>query len=64
MQASKDEIKKFLAGKADQINDSDFYVFASLLPDDIKKLAELTHWVYQIWLDETTYAHLLIPRIR
>jgi serine protease AprX len=59
VQASKDEIKKFLAGKADQINDSDFYVFASLLPDDIKKLADLTDWVYQIWLDDTTYAHLL-----
>jgi len=25
-------------------DDSDFYVFASLFPDDIKKLAELTQW--------------------
>jgi len=59
VEASKEEIKKFLAGKADRMSDSDFYVFASLFPDDIKKLAELTQWVYQLWLDETTYGHLL-----
>ena len=59
VEASKEEIKKFLADKADRMSDSDFYVFASLFPDDIKKLADLTESVYQIWLDETTYGHLL-----
>jgi serine protease AprX len=59
VQSSKDEVKKFLNDKTDRLSDSDFYVFASLFPDDIKKLAEITHWVYQLWLDETTYAHLL-----
>jgi len=59
VQSSKEEITKFLSDKSDQVTDSDFYVFACLFPEDIKKLAELTQWVYQIWLDETTYAHLL-----
>ena len=30
-----------------------------MFPQDIKKLAELSQWVYQLWLDETTYGHLL-----
>ena len=59
MQPSKEKIKKFLRDKCDQVNESDFYVFASLFPEDIKKLAELTQWVYQLWMDETTYGHLL-----
>src|ERR1017187_2360885 len=59
VQSSKEEVKKFLVDKSDKVSDSDFYVFASLFPEDIKKLAELTQWVYQLWLDETTYAHLL-----
>ncbi|MGO8733017.1 MAG: S8 family peptidase [Terriglobia bacterium] len=59
VEASKEEVKKFLADKADRMSDSDFYVFASLFPDDIKKLADCTDSVYQLWLDETTYGHLL-----
>ena len=59
VQSSKEEVKKFLRDKGEQSSDSDFYVFASLFPDDIKKLAELTDSVFQIWLDETTYGHLL-----
>lgn len=59
VQPSKDKVKEFLQGKCDQVNESDFYIFASLLPEDIKRLAELREWVYQIWLDETTYGHLL-----
>jgi serine protease AprX len=59
VQVSKEEVKKFLRDRSDQVSDSDFYVFACLLPDDIKKLADLTQWVYQLWLDETTYGHLL-----
>jgi serine protease AprX len=59
VQSSKEEVKKFLRDKGEPLSDSDFYVFASLFPDDIKKLAELTDSVFQIWLDETTYGHLL-----
>ena len=40
VQSSREEVKKFLRDKCDQVTDSDFYVFASLFPDDIKKLAE------------------------
>jgi subtilisin family serine protease len=59
VQASKDNIKEYLRGKAEQVSESDFYVFTSLFPEDITKLAELRQWVYQLWLDETTYGHLL-----
>jgi subtilisin family serine protease len=59
VQSSREEVERFLRDKCDQVSDSDFYVFASLFPDDIRKLAELTQWVYQLWLDETTYGHLL-----
>lgn len=60
VQPSKDKIKEFLHGKCDQVTESDFYLFASLLPDDIVALADLTQWVYQIWQDDTTYGHLLV----
>jgi subtilisin family serine protease len=59
VQPSKDKIKAFLAGKAAQVSESDFYLFASLFPQDIEDLADRRDWVYQVWLDETTYAHLL-----
>ncbi len=59
VQASKEAVKNFLRDKTEKLTDSDFYVFASLFPQDIKKLAELSQWVYQLWLDETTYGHLL-----
>ena len=59
VQPSKQKVKDFLSGKSDPVSESDFYIFASLLPEDIKKLAELKQWVYQIWKDETTFAHLL-----
>lgn len=59
VQPSKDKIKAFLADKTTQITESDFYLFASLFPQDIMALADLRDWVYQIWLDETTYGHLL-----
>jgi len=59
VQLSKEMVKDFLRGKTDQMSESDFYVFGSLLPEDIQKLAELRQWVYQIWRDETTYGHLL-----
>ena len=56
---SKDAVKEFLKGKCDAITESDFYLFASLFPEDIKQLADHREWVYQIWKDETTYGHLL-----
>ena len=59
VQESKEKVKDFLRDKTDRLSESDFYVFADLYPEDIKKLAELRQYVYQIWRDETTYAHLL-----
>jgi len=59
VQESKEKVKEFLRDKTDRLGESDFYVFASLFPEDIQKLAELRQWVYQIWKDETTYGHLL-----
>jgi len=59
VQESKEKVKEFLRDKTDRLSESDFYVFANLYPEDIKKLAELRQYVYQIWTDETTYAHLL-----
>ena len=59
VQESKEKVKEFLRDKTDRLGESDFYVFASLFPKDIQKLAELRQWVYQIWKDETTYGHLL-----
>ena len=59
VQPAKEKVKEFLKGKSAQVTESDFYVFASLLPDDIKRLAELKESVYQIWKDDTTYGHLL-----
>ncbi len=56
---AKDKVKAFLAGRKISFSESEFYVFASLLPQDIEELAKLSTWVYQIWKDETTYGHLL-----
>jgi subtilisin family serine protease len=43
---------------AADVRDSDFYVFARLLPDQIETLAG-NPAVWQIWLDHRTEAHLL-----
>jgi serine protease AprX len=59
VQLAKSKVKEFLSSRNVQVSESDFYIFASLLPDDIKGLADLKDWVYQIWKDETTYGHLL-----
>jgi len=59
VQESKEKVKELLRDKTDRLSESDFYIFAALYPDDIKKLAELRPWVRQIWKDETTYGHLL-----
>jgi len=59
IQDSKAKVIDFLRDKAERVTDSEFYVFASLFPEDIEKLAQLRQYVYQIWKDETTYGHLL-----
>jgi serine protease AprX len=59
VQPAKAKVQNFLTLKAISFNESDFYIFASLLPNDIEQLARMDEWVYQIWKDETTYGHLL-----
>ena len=64
VEASKEEVKKFLADKADRMSDSDFYVFASLFPDDIKKLADSpTRSTSSGWTKRLT-ATCSVPRTR
>ncbi|HUI57705.1 MAG TPA: S8 family peptidase [Bryobacteraceae bacterium] len=57
--ASKQRVREFLEQRHYTVQESDFYVFASLLPADIDALAEKKEWVHQIWKDEKCYAHLL-----
>jgi len=59
VQPSKKQIREFLEARKYTVQESDFYVFARLLPDDIEALAEKKEWVYQIWKDETCFAHIL-----
>jgi len=56
---SKQRVREFLEQRHYTVQESDFYVFASLLPADIDALAEKKDWVHQIWKDEKCYAHLL-----
>ncbi|HUI42724.1 MAG TPA: S8 family peptidase [Terriglobia bacterium] len=56
---AKDKVKAYLAARDLGFTESDFYIFAALLPDQIEELAKLAAWVYQIWKDEAIYAHLL-----
>ncbi len=56
---AKESVKAFLKEKGYDVKESDFYVFAGLLPKDIFELAEKREWVFRIWKDETTYCHLL-----
>ena len=56
---SKEKVKAFLAGRGIVVRESDFYVFASLRPEDIEELAELEDAVDKIWRDDTCHAHLL-----
>jgi serine protease AprX len=57
---SKAAIKSFLEEKGYSVRQSDFYIFASLLPADILALADKREWVFLIWKDETIYPHLLV----
>ena len=56
---SKKQVKDFLEGKGYKVRESDFYVFATLLPADILQLANMQESVHRIWMDEKTYSHLL-----
>jgi subtilisin family serine protease len=55
---AKEIVKNWLEKRAIAARESDFYVFAALLPDQINQLAELSE-VRQIWKDDQTQAHLL-----
>lgn len=56
---SKQAIRNFLEDRGYHVRQSDFYLFAKLLPADIEALALQKQWIYQIWLDQTCYTHLL-----
>ncbi len=56
---AKEKIKAFLAAQSLAFTESDFYIFAALLPEQIEELAKLATWVYQIWKDEAIYGHLI-----
>ncbi|HWC00211.1 MAG TPA: S8 family serine peptidase, partial [Bryobacteraceae bacterium] len=56
---SKAKVREFLESRQYAVRESDFYLFARLLPKDIEALAQMKEWVYQIWKDETCYAQLL-----
>jgi serine protease AprX len=56
---NKERVREFLKQRGYEVRESDFYLFARLLPADIAALGDLKDWVYQIWKDETCFAHLL-----
>jgi len=56
---SKARVREFLQSRHYEVRETDFYLFARMLPEDIEHLATMKQWVYQIWKDETCYAHLL-----
>ncbi len=56
---SKEKVKAFLASRNIPFRESDFYVFASLHPEDIQEVAKLKDAVDKIWRDDTCHAHLL-----
>ena len=56
---AKRRVKAFLEGKGYKVLESDFYIFARLLPADILQLADMRESVHRIWMDEKTYSHLL-----
>jgi serine protease AprX len=59
VEASKEALKAFLRGLGYEVTESEFYLFARLLPQHIELLAEKKEFVYQIWKDDTCVAHLL-----
>jgi len=57
---AKEAVKSFILGLKynTHLRESDFYVFATLQPEDIQILSTKPE-VYQIWLDERCEAHIL-----
>ena len=56
---SKDAVRNFLRGINRECRESEYYIFVSLAPEEIKKLEGMSDFVYQIWNDEKCEAHLL-----
>jgi subtilisin family serine protease len=56
---SKDVVRKFLKEHNRPYRESEYYIFANLMPEEIEGLERLSEFVYQIWTDETCGAHLL-----
>src|ERR1051325_2429760 len=56
---AKDIVRKFLKERNHSYRESEFYIFASLSPEEIEALEKLSNFVYQIWTDERCDAHLL-----
>jgi subtilisin family serine protease len=59
LSGSKQHVRDFLQQRGYTAQESDFFVFARVLPADLDALSGEKDWVYQIWKDETCYAHLL-----
>ena len=56
---AKDVVRNFLKDHKRQYRESEYYIFSSLLPEEIEKLEKLSDSVYQIWTDQQCDAHLL-----
>ena len=56
---AKEVVRNFLKEHKRQYRESEYYIFASLLPEEIEGLEKLAGFVYQIWTDEKCDAHLL-----
>ncbi|MBS1815042.1 MAG: S8 family peptidase [Acidobacteria bacterium] len=59
LERAKTEVKRILEQQNISYRESEFYLFAALTPDQLDALAERRKWIHRIWMDETTYAHLL-----
>src|SRR5260370_21696921 len=55
---AKDAVKAWLKKFDISFRESDFYLFATLLPKQVEELSQLKE-VWQIWKDDQTQAHLL-----
>jgi serine protease AprX len=56
---AKDAVRKFLQEHNREYRESEYYIFAKLLPEEIEGLAARPEIVFQIWTDERCDAHLL-----
>jgi len=56
---AKEKVKELLTSRGVPFQESDFYVFARLLPEDIRLLCEKKEYIRRIWRDDTCQTHLL-----